>query len=52
MHGNAIEFARHAFPSAAVADMKAMGSPALSHNFSYAVAQAIGTDTGIDSRFC
>lgn len=38
---NAVEFARHAFPPVVVADMEAMGSPALSHNLSYAAVQAM-----------
>lgn len=36
-----MEFARHAFPLAAVADMEAMSNPALSHNMSYAAAQTM-----------
>lgn len=38
---NAIEFARHAFPPTSITDMDAMGSLALVHNMSYAVAQAM-----------
>lgn len=36
-----MEFSRHAFPTVVVADMEAMGSPSLSHNMSYVVAQAM-----------
>lgn len=38
---NALEFARHAFPPAAAADMEAMGSPALSHNMTYVAVQSM-----------
>lgn len=38
---NAIKFARHAFPPTSITDMDAMGSLALVHNMSYAVAQAM-----------
>ena len=41
VRANALEFSRHAFPLAAVGDMDAMGSPALSHNMAYAAAQAM-----------
>lgn len=36
-----MEFACHAFLPAAIADMEAMGSHALSHNISYTTAQAM-----------
>lgn len=39
VRANAVECALHAFPPAAVADMEAMGSPALSHNMSYVAVQ-------------
>lgn len=41
VHANAMEFARYAFPPAAVADMEAMVSPSLSHNITYVAAQAM-----------
>lgn len=36
-----MEFARHAFLAAIVADMEAMDIPALSHNLSYAITHAM-----------
>lgn len=38
---NAIEFARHAFPPTAVADMESMGSPTMAHNMFYAAVHAM-----------
>ena len=36
-----MEFARHAFPQAAIADIEVMGSPTLFHNMSYVAAQVM-----------
>lgn len=41
IRANALEFDRHAFPLAAIADTETMGSPTLSHNMTYAAAQSM-----------